>query len=101
LIVRRGVPVVKRASGRGTGREWRVRQPDTPSRYVGDVKVREILEELEDDGWVLARQSGSHRQFRHPTEPGTVTVPGNLADDLARGTVGSIVRQAGLPRRQR
>lgn len=74
---------------------------DTPSRYVGDVKVRQIIEELEDDGWVLVRQSGSHAQFRHPDKAGTVTVPGRLGDDLARGTVGSIVRQAGLPRRQR
>lgn len=49
----------------------------------------------------MVRQSGSHRQFRHLSKPGTVTVPGNLSDDLARGTIGSIVRQAGLPRRQR
>jgi predicted RNA binding protein YcfA (HicA-like mRNA interferase family) len=63
--------------------------------------VREIIEELENDGWVMVRQSGSHRQFRHLIKPGTVTVPGNLAVDLARGTIGSIVRQAGLPRRQR
>lgn len=64
-----------------------------------DVKVREIIRELERDGWQLDRQAGSHRQFRHPTRPGTVT-PGHLGDDLARGTLGSIRRQAGLGRTQ-
>jgi predicted RNA binding protein YcfA (HicA-like mRNA interferase family) len=65
------------------------------------VKVRDIVRELEEDGWVQVRQAGSHRQFRHPSKPGTVTVPGRMGDELARGTVGSIVRQAGLARRQR
>ena len=65
------------------------------------MKVREIVRELEDDGWELTRQGGSHRQFRHPTKPGTVTVPGDLAAELAKGTVACIVLQAGLSRRQR
>lgn len=51
---------------------------------------------LEADGWELDRQSGSHRQFRHPDKPGTVTVAGKLGNDLKRGTLASILRQAGL-----
>jgi predicted RNase H-like HicB family nuclease len=46
------------------------------------VKVREAIEMLQADGWELERQVGSHRQFRHPTKPGTVTVAGNLGRDL-------------------
>jgi predicted RNA binding protein YcfA (HicA-like mRNA interferase family) len=65
------------------------------------VKVRDIVRELEGDGWVQERQVGSHRQFRHPVKPGTVTVPGRMGHELAKGTIGSIVRQAGLARRQR
>jgi len=65
------------------------------------MKVRRLIRELEQDGWILVRQVGSHRQYRHPTRPGTVTVPGALGSDLAKGTLGSIVRQAGLVRRQR
>ena len=65
------------------------------------MKVRDLIRELEEDGWVQTRQAGSHRQFRHSSKSGTVTVPGNLGDELAKGTVGSIVRQAGLTRRQR
>jgi predicted RNA binding protein YcfA (HicA-like mRNA interferase family) len=62
------------------------------------VKVREVIRELERDGWRLERQVGSHRQYRHPTKTGTVTVPGSVGDDLAVGTLGSIRRQAGLRR---
>jgi predicted RNA binding protein YcfA (HicA-like mRNA interferase family) len=59
------------------------------------VKVRDVIKQLERDGWRLDRQVGGHRQYRHPERPGTVTVPGNLGDDLAPGTLGSIRRQAG------
>jgi predicted RNA binding protein YcfA (HicA-like mRNA interferase family) len=51
------------------------------------VKVKEIARELEEDGWVEARPVGGHRQFRHPIKHGTVTVPGRMGDELAKGTV--------------
>ncbi|HZJ51682.1 MAG TPA: type II toxin-antitoxin system HicA family toxin [Actinomycetota bacterium] len=60
------------------------------------MKVREVIRMLRADGWNLDRQSGSHRQFRHPVKPGTVTVAGKLGKDLQRGTLASIFRQAGL-----
>jgi predicted RNA binding protein YcfA (HicA-like mRNA interferase family) len=60
------------------------------------MKVRYVLEILRADGWYLDRQVGSHRQFRHPTNRGTVTVAGKLASDVKRGTLASIRRQAGL-----
>ena len=60
------------------------------------MKVRELLEWLADDGWYLARTRGSHRQFRHPTKPGSVTVAGKTGSDLAPGTLNSILKQAGL-----
>lgn len=60
------------------------------------MTVREVLRRLADDGWVLVRQRGSHRQFKHPAKPGLVTVAGKPAADLARGTLNSILRQAGL-----
>ncbi len=62
------------------------------------MKVRDVIRDLERDGWWLDRQVGSHRQYRHPTKGGTVTVPGHLGGDLAAGTLGSIRRQAGLRR---
>jgi predicted RNA binding protein YcfA (HicA-like mRNA interferase family) len=60
------------------------------------VKVRDLLKWLRDDGWYLIVTEGSHRQFKHPTKKGRVTVPGKLNDDLPIGTLNSILRQAGL-----
>ena len=51
---------------------------------------------IEEAGWYLVRMKGSHRQFRHPFRSGEVTVSGNRNDDLARGTLKSILKQAGL-----
>jgi len=60
------------------------------------MKVREVLRMLNDDGWFLVATRGSHRQFKHPTKTGRVTVPGKPNDDLAPGTLNSILKQAGL-----
>jgi len=62
------------------------------------MKVGDLLRRLLDDGWFLAATRGSHRQFKHPTKPGRVTVAGKPSDDLAPGTVNSILKQAGLRR---
>jgi predicted RNA binding protein YcfA (HicA-like mRNA interferase family) len=60
------------------------------------VKVGEVIRQLEEDGWYLDRTRGSHRQFKHSTKPGLVTVPGKPSDDLAPGTLNSILKQAQL-----
>jgi predicted RNA binding protein YcfA (HicA-like mRNA interferase family) len=49
---------------------------------------------LREDGWELERQKGSHRQYRHPAKPGTVTLAGNLSKELKPKTLSSIFRQA-------
>ncbi|MBV9865421.1 MAG: type II toxin-antitoxin system HicA family toxin [Abitibacteriaceae bacterium] len=60
------------------------------------MKVRDIIKVIEQDGWYLDRTKGSHRQFKHADKRGLVTVPGHLGDDLAPGTLNSILKQAGL-----
>jgi predicted RNA binding protein YcfA (HicA-like mRNA interferase family) len=60
------------------------------------VKVREVIKLIEEDGWYLARTRGSHRQFKHPTKSGLVTIAGKPSDDLAPGTLNSILKQAQL-----
>lgn len=60
------------------------------------MKVTNVLSVLRRDGWYQVAQRGSHRQFKHPTKPGRVTVPDKPSDDLAVGTLKSILKQAGL-----
>jgi predicted RNA binding protein YcfA (HicA-like mRNA interferase family) len=60
------------------------------------MKVGEVLRLLTEDGWVLVATRGSHRQYKHPLKPGRVTVPGKPRDDLAPGTLNSVLKQAGL-----
>lgn len=70
---------------------WEVRE----RRYAG-VKVREVIGAIEQDGWYLVAMRGSHRQYKHPSKPGRVTVAGKPGDDLAPGTLNSILKQAKL-----
>jgi predicted RNA binding protein YcfA (HicA-like mRNA interferase family) len=60
------------------------------------MKVAEVLRMLHDDGWFLVTTRGSHRLFKHSSKPGRVTVPGKPSDDIATGTLNSILKQAGL-----
>jgi predicted RNA binding protein YcfA (HicA-like mRNA interferase family) len=60
------------------------------------MKVGEVLRMLLDDGWVVVATRGSHRQLKHPSKPGRVTLPGKPSDDLAPGTLNSVLKQAGL-----
>jgi predicted RNA binding protein YcfA (HicA-like mRNA interferase family) len=60
------------------------------------MKVREVIRLLKADGWFLVAQRGSHQQWKHPAKQGRVTVAGKDSDDLAPGTLNSILKQAGL-----
>ncbi len=60
------------------------------------MKVRDIIRVLQRDGWYRVAMRGSHRQYRHPDKLGRVTVAGKASDDLAPGTLNSILKQAGL-----
>lgn len=55
---------------------------------------------LEEDGWYLVATRGSHRQYKHPSKPGRVTLAGQPGHDLAPGTLNSILKQAGLKERK-
>jgi predicted RNA binding protein YcfA (HicA-like mRNA interferase family) len=59
-------------------------------------KIRDVIRDLEADGWYLVRQTGSHRQYKHATKKGTVTVAGKPGDDLHPKTYASIRQQAGI-----
>lgn len=60
------------------------------------VKVSAILQKLQDDGWYLSNQEGSHRQFKHSVKKGKVTVNGHPSDDVWGFLLKSIEKQSGL-----
>jgi predicted RNA binding protein YcfA (HicA-like mRNA interferase family) len=60
------------------------------------MKIRDIIKLIEADGWYQVDTRGSHRQYKHATKPGRVTIAGHLGDDLAPGTLNSILKQARL-----
>jgi predicted RNA binding protein YcfA (HicA-like mRNA interferase family) len=63
--------------------------------YPAGVKVGDVLDRLREDGWFIVAMKGSHRQFKHASKPGRVTVAGKPSDDLPPGTLNSIFKQAG------
>lgn len=66
---------------------------DKVSVPVRTYTAREIIRLLQADGWYEVRQAGSHKQFKHLSKPGKVTVPMH-SGDLDQRTVRSIFKQA-------
>jgi len=62
------------------------------------MKVQEVTALVEADGWYLVRTWGDHRQYKHPTKPGLVTIAGNRSRNVPPGTIANIFRPAGLRR---
>ena len=58
------------------------------------MKVRDVIRLIERDGWFLVATRGSHRQYKHPSKPGRVTIVGKPSDDMAPGTLNSVLKQA-------
>lgn len=63
---------------------------------MATAKVKEIIHLIEQDGWFIVTTRGSHRQYKHAVKPGRVTIAGKPSDDLASGTLNSILKQAQL-----
>jgi predicted RNA binding protein YcfA (HicA-like mRNA interferase family) len=59
------------------------------------MSSEDLFKILRADGWELARTKGSHNVFKHPVKIGNVVVP-HPRKDIPKGTVSSILRQAGL-----
>ncbi len=76
--------------------------PHWPARATMRLmKVRALIRWLEQDGWVLIRTRGDHRQFAHPGRGGVVTVSGNLGRDIPSGTLNATLKAAGMKREDR
>jgi len=68
----------------------------SPLRYDYDVKFRDVIKMVEADGWRISTQRGSHRQYKHPSKSGKVTIAGHPSVEAAPKTLKSILEQAGL-----
>jgi predicted RNA binding protein YcfA (HicA-like mRNA interferase family) len=55
-------------------------------------KIRDVIARVEKAGWVLVRQVGSHRQFKHPTRAGTITIAGHPGEHLHPKTLKQVLR---------
>lgn len=58
------------------------------------MNIRDLIKLIEEDGWYLVATKGSHRQYKHASKTGRVTIAGHPADDLAPGTLNSVLKQA-------
>lgn len=69
-----------------------------PKGLRNNVKTRDLIKRLEQDGWKLDRFRGSHRQYRHPDRPHlrTITIAGHWFQNVPKGTLNAILKQAGL-----
>jgi predicted RNA binding protein YcfA (HicA-like mRNA interferase family) len=59
------------------------------------MNSRGVIKVLQKDGWYEVNQVGSHKQFKHATKPGRVTVL-HPKRDIPIGTLKSIEKQAGI-----
>ena len=57
-----------------------------------------MIQLVESDGWYRVVIEGSHRQYKHSTKVGRVTISGHPGDEMPKGTLASVMRQAGLKR---
>lgn len=60
------------------------------------MKVRDVIKLIEADGWYQISIKGSHRQYKHPSKPGRVTIAGHPREEMAPGTLNSVLKQAQL-----
>ena len=60
------------------------------------MKIRDVIKLIEDDGWFLVATRGSHRQYKHISKVGRVTIAGHPGDYVSPGTLNSIRKQAHL-----
>ena len=64
--------------------------------WIKKYTVKEMIDELEKDGWFLSSQKGSHKHFRHPEKKGKFQVPDHGNVTLKPKTVKSILKQTGI-----
>ena len=60
------------------------------------MKCSEVWKMLKQDGWIVKSQKGSHKKLTHPIKSNTIIFPDHGSKEMAKGTLKSIIKQAGL-----
>lgn len=60
------------------------------------MDAKELERVIMKDGWICTKQKGSHKQYKHPTKPGKITIPFHGHKDLNIRTANTILKYAGL-----
>jgi len=60
------------------------------------AKTSELIKRLKKDGWYIHRHGKKHDLYRHPEKEGQLVVPRHGSKELAKGTLKSILKGAGL-----
>ena len=58
-------------------------------------KPIELEKIIMQDGWCPVRQVGAHRQYKHPTKTGLVTIPFH-SKEVSKFVEKSVLKQAGI-----
>lgn len=64
------------------------------------VTGKQLVKALESQGWCVKRIRGSHHIMRHPNIPDAIPIPLHGNQPIKRGTLGNILRTAGISREQ-
>ena len=63
---------------------------------LGRMKVKEVIQRLKDEGWVIVRQESSHRTLKKNGVKENVAISGLDRDDVFPGQLSDIRRKSGL-----
>lgn len=67
------------------------------AQRLPSLKARDVIRALQKGGFSIVRTTGSHCRLVHDSDPTRqTTVPVHTGKDLPRGTLRSIINQAGL-----
>jgi mRNA interferase HicA len=65
------------------------------------MKFSELLRMLKKDGWYEIRQSGSHIIMRHPSKRNQISVPNHPGEEVKKGILKAILKDAEIETRKR
>ncbi|HEX5111981.1 MAG TPA: type II toxin-antitoxin system HicA family toxin [Saprospiraceae bacterium] len=60
------------------------------------MKSSQLVRIFQRDGWIIVSQKGSHLKMVHPVKQGELRVPFHGSQEVGKGLVQKLLKQAGL-----